>query len=30
MMRRYSAAGIFLFALTLTLAAIMWMKALQA
>ncbi len=29
MMRRYSAAGVFLFALTVTLAAIMWMKALQ-
>jgi hypothetical protein len=28
-MRVYSAVGIFLFALTLTLAAIMWMKALQ-
>jgi hypothetical protein len=28
-MRRYSAFGVFLFALTLTLAAIMWMKALQ-
>ena len=28
MMRRYSAFGIFLFAFTLTLAAIMWMKAL--
>jgi hypothetical protein len=28
-MRIYSAVGIFLFALTLTLAAIMWMKALQ-
>ena len=29
MMRRYAAAGVFLFALTLTLAAIMWMKALM-
>jgi len=28
-MRFYSAIGIFLFAITLTLAAIMWMKALQ-
>jgi hypothetical protein len=28
-MRRYSAAGVVLFALTLTLAAIMWMKSLQ-
>ncbi|PYI88908.1 MAG: hypothetical protein DME26_02535 [Verrucomicrobia bacterium] len=28
-MRLYSAVGIFLFALTLTLAAIMWVKALQ-
>ena len=28
MMRRYAAVGVFLFALTLTLAAIMWMKAL--
>lgn len=28
-MRAYSAAGIFLFALTLTLASILWMKALQ-
>jgi hypothetical protein len=28
-MRQYSAAGIFLFAITLTLAAIMWVKALQ-
>ncbi len=29
MMRRYSAFGIFLFAITLSLAAIMWMKALE-
>jgi len=29
MMRRYAATGVFLFAFTLTLAAIMWMKALQ-
>ncbi len=29
MMRRYSAAGIFIFAITLTLAAIYWMKSLQ-
>jgi hypothetical protein len=29
MMRRYSAVGVFLFAITTTLAAIMWMKALQ-
>ncbi len=28
-MRRYAAVGVFLFAFTLTLAAIMWMKALQ-
>ncbi len=28
-MRQYSAFGVFLFAITLTLAAIMWMKALQ-
>jgi hypothetical protein len=28
-LRRYSATGVFLFAITLTLAAIMWMKALQ-
>ncbi len=28
MMRRYSAAGVFLYAITLTLAAIMWMKSL--
>lgn len=28
-MRRYSAAGVFLFAITTTAAAIMWMKALQ-
>lgn len=28
-MRKYSYVGIFLFAITLTLAAIMWMKALQ-
>jgi len=28
-MRKFAAAGIFLFAVTLTLAAIMWMKALQ-
>jgi hypothetical protein len=28
-MRRYSAAGVFLFGITLTLAAILWMKALQ-
>ncbi len=28
-MRRYSAVGVVLFALTLTLAAIMWMKSLQ-
>jgi len=28
-MRRYAAAGVFLFAFTLTLAAIMWMKALE-
>ncbi|MDB6125696.1 MAG: hypothetical protein JWQ71_4689 [Pedosphaera sp.] len=28
-MRRFSAVGVFLFAVTLTLAAIMWMKALQ-
>src|SRR6267142_2397847 len=28
-MRRYACVGIFLFAITLTLAAIMWMKALQ-
>ena len=29
MMRRYAAAGVFLFAITLTMAAIMWMKALM-
>lgn len=29
MMRRYAASGVFLFAITVTLAAIMWMKALQ-
>jgi hypothetical protein len=29
MMRRYAAFGVFVFAITLTLAAIMWMKALQ-
>ncbi len=29
MMRRYSAVGVFLFGFSLTLAAIMWMKALQ-
>jgi hypothetical protein len=28
-MRKFAAVGVFLFALTLTLAAIMWMKALQ-
>jgi len=28
-MRRFAAGGVFLFAITLTLAAIMWMKALQ-
>ncbi len=28
-LRRYAAVGVFLFAITLTLAAIMWMKALQ-
>jgi len=28
-MRRFAAGGVFLFAVTLTLAAIMWMKALQ-
>jgi hypothetical protein len=29
MMRRYAAGGIYLFALTLTLAAIMWMKSIE-
>jgi hypothetical protein len=29
MMRRYSASGIFLFAVTLTLGAVMWVKALE-
>ena len=29
MLRRYSAGGIYIFALTLTLAAIMWMKSLE-
>jgi hypothetical protein len=29
MLRRYSAGGIYIFAITLTLAAIMWMKSLE-